>query len=73
MCAEDAKIEAEMRRCDLWRTVQENAALGQCIVLTERTSVGVEVFMWFGNADDGGFIWYSLPGAREIPPHRSPR
>ena len=57
-----------MRRRDLWETVQEKAALGQCIVLTERTLVGVDVFMWFGNADDGEFIWYSLPGTSEIPP-----
>ena len=68
MCADDEKIEAEMKRRDLWTTAQQNAALGQSFVLTHTTPAGVELFLWFGEADDGGFIWYSLPGTKEIPP-----
>jgi len=68
MCADDEKIEAEMKRRDLWKLAQENAALGHSFVLTHTTTAGLEVFMWIGNAKDGGFIWYSLPGAKEMPP-----
>lgn len=67
MCADDEKIEAEMKRRDIWRLAQENAALGQSFVLTHTTPAGIEAFLWFGNADDGGFIWYSMPGAKQMP------
>lgn len=67
MCADDEKIEAEMKRRDLWTTAQQNAALGQSFVLTHTTPAGIEAFLWFGDANDGGFIWYSMPGAKEMP------
>jgi len=67
MCADDEKIEAEMKRRDLWKLAQENAALGQSFVMTHTTPAGIEAFLWFGDPNDGGFIWYSMPAAKEMP------
>jgi len=67
MCADDEKIEAEMKRRDLWKLAQENAALGQSFVMTHTTPAGIEAFLWFGDPNDGGFIWYSMPGAKQMP------
>ena len=67
MWADDRKIEAEMRRRGLWQTALQNAALGQSFVLTQMTPAGVDLFVWIGDAEDGGFVWYSLPGAKKVP------
>ena len=67
MCADDEKIEAELKRRDLWALAQENTALGQSFVMTHTTPAGIEAFLWFGDGNDGGFIWYSMPGAKEMP------
>ena len=68
ICADDEKVEVEIKRRNLSETVRQNAVLGQSFVLAHPTPLGMDLFVWIGNAEDGGLVWFSLPGARKIPP-----
>ena len=68
ICADDEKVEAEIKRRNLSATVQQNAVLGRSFVLAHPTPLGMDLFVWIGNAEDGGLVWFSLPGAKKIPP-----
>ena len=68
VCADDAKITAELRRRGRWTDVESSIRLGNSFACAERTSAGMDFFLWFGMQEDGGFIWYAFPGAKPETP-----
>lgn len=63
ICADDGRIEAEMRRRGLWAKTASVRTLGTSFAVLDTDHGGADFFVWFGRAEDGGFLWYSFPGA----------
>ncbi len=63
ICADDEKVIGEMKRRGFWDQAEPQVQIGQAFVLSDSRRESVSFFVWFGAPNDGGFIWYSFPGA----------
>ena len=59
---EDRTIIEELTRRGLWDHVKEHARIGTSFALPDGRYDSADVFVWFGNQQDGGFVWFSIPG-----------
>ncbi len=66
--ADDNQVIAELKRRHLWRDVDFRMKLGQGFILAHETADGLDFFLWFGQQEDGGFVWYAFPGAHKETP-----
>jgi hypothetical protein len=67
--ADDKRVVAEMKRRGLWAQVQAQVVMGSMFALRDSRGGCVDFFMWVGSTSDGGFSWYSFPGADVNSPH----
>ena len=63
ICADDEKVVAEMKRRGFWDQVEPQVRIGQAFAMCDSRRSDVNFFVWFGAPNDGGFSWYSFPGA----------
>lgn len=66
--ADDNKVVAELNRRELWQDVDFRIQLGQGFIFAHETAIGLDFFLWFGQKEDGGFLWYAFPGAHKETP-----
>lgn len=66
--ADDAQVIAELTRRGDWAKIERRAVIGQSLAFLDKTHDGVDIFLWFGHAEDGGFVWYAFPGAAKDSP-----
>jgi hypothetical protein len=62
---DDNKVIAELKRRDFWQDVDFRIQLGQGFAVANETEEGLEIFLWYGQKEEGGFAWYAFPGAHE--------
>ena len=65
---DDKDVIAELRKRGLWHVVNEHAKIGTSFALPDQQNDGVDVFVWFGRKQDGGFTRFSFPGANMLSP-----
>jgi hypothetical protein len=66
--ADDKQVVDELKRRHLWQDVDFRLKLGQGFILAHETASGLDFFLWFGQKEDGGFLWYAFPGAHKETP-----
>ncbi len=68
MQMDDQVVIGELKTRGLWQTVKDHARIGTSFALPDGRYGGVDVFVWFGQKQDGGFSWFSFPGANMLSP-----
>jgi hypothetical protein len=68
ICANDADVVAAMKRRGLWKQAESNVKIGSTFALHDSRGGDMDFFLWVGSAGDGGFAWYSFPGANASSP-----
>ena len=61
---DDKRVVAELKRRGLWKQVEPHVRIGNTFMLRDSRGNSMNFFIWIGKTSDGGFAWYSFPGAK---------